>query len=241
MLRKMTSFLPRAPRISPPAVVGTVHSPAALKEALRLREGAVDLLELRVDHFAGSLDLLRKALPRLKFPLIITVRHPREGGAAPLAVAGRSALYHELLPSAAAIDIELRSVKALGAVYRAAAQAGVARILSWHQFSTTPSAKSLEARWKAAAAWQPEIIKFATRARSRADLAALLKFLVHRPARPWCSLMGMGQYGAISRITLGAAGSCINYGFLGERQLSGQWPAPLLRQRLCEILAAQAT
>jgi 3-dehydroquinate dehydratase-1 len=238
---KMTSFLPSAPQVSPPAVVGTIHSPAALNEALRLRERAVDLLEVRVDHFANDLDLLRKSLPRLKFPLIVTVRHSGEGGAAPLRVSHRRDLFIEFLSFATAIDVELRSVKALESIYHEAARAGVARILSWHQFATTPSLQALDDQWKTAAAWRPEIIKFATRTRTRAHLAVLLDFLVKRPAQPRLSVMGMGDFGAISRLTLGCAGSCLNYGFLGERQIPGQWPAVILRQRLAEILPAQAT
>jgi hypothetical protein len=87
----MTSDLPAGP-----AVVGTIHSPAALREALRLRKGEVDLLEVRIDHFVTNLKALAQALPKLAFPLIITVRDPQEGGAAALSGGERVALYRTI-------------------------------------------------------------------------------------------------------------------------------------------------
>ena len=45
-----------------PVVVGTIHSPGALRRALKLRRGEVDFLELRIDHFADDpLPLLEAA------------------------------------------------------------------------------------------------------------------------------------------------------------------------------------
>ena len=52
-------------------VVGTIHSPAALTAALKLRPGAVDFLELRVDACADAKECARleRSLPRLRTPL----------------------------------------------------------------------------------------------------------------------------------------------------------------------------
>jgi 3-dehydroquinate dehydratase-1 len=47
--------------------------------------------------------------------------------------------------------------------------------------------------------------------------------------------MGMQKLGKVSRLTLAVAGSRLNYGYLGEPQVSGQWPARLLKQRLAEL------
>jgi 3-dehydroquinate dehydratase-1 len=228
----MTSPLPRTA-----ATVGTIHSPTALREALYLPLGAVDFLEVRVDHFARDLAPLRRALPRLKAPLIITVRHPAEGGAAKLGYAVRAALYREFLSAAAFIDIELRSARALRAVLEEARSARVHRIISWHNFATTPTLEKLRARWLAARAHSPDIIKFATRTRTAAHLATLLAFLSRAPKKPALSLMGMNEFGQISRLALAAAGSVLNYGYLGECQVPGQWPAQVLYERLAELRA----
>ncbi|MEQ1859134.1 MAG: type I 3-dehydroquinate dehydratase [Chthoniobacteraceae bacterium] len=218
-----------------PATVGTIHSPAALREALDLPLGAVDFLEVRVDHFVRDLAPLRRAIPKLKAPLIVTVRHPAEGGAAKLGYAMRAALYREFMPVAAFIDIELRSAHAMRAVLEEAKEAKVGRIVSWHNFITTPPVEKLRARWLAARAHSPDVIKFATRARTAAHLATLLTFLAHAPRKPGLSVMGMREFGQISRLALAAAGSVLNYGYLGEQQLAGQWPAPLLSDRLAEL------
>lgn len=218
-----------------PATVGTIHSPAALKAALALPKGSVDFLEVRVDHFVADLASLRKALPKLKAPLIVTVRHPGEGGAAPLTFKARAELYREFLPAAALIDIELRSAKALEPILDEAEAAGVWRIISWHQFSTTPTLTKLRAQYLAAKAFSPEIVKFATRTKTAAHLATLLSLAAEAPHTPRISLMGMKEFGQISRLTLAAAGSVLNYGYLGECQVPGQWPARVLAQRLAEL------
>jgi 3-dehydroquinate dehydratase-1 len=229
-LRLKTSALPKTP-----AIVGTIHSPGALRAALRLRQGAVDFLEVRVDHFLGDLPDLRRALPKLRAPLIVTVRHPGEGGAAPLTTAQRAALYREFLPSAALIDVELRSAAALRPVLTEAASHQIGQILSWHDFKTTPSLAALEKRWAAARAFRPDIIKFATRTRTTTHFVTLLAFLTSRPARPATSAMGMREFGKISRLALAQAGSVLNYGYLGELQVPGQWPAVRLKELLAQL------
>ena len=226
----MTSPLPKSP-----AVFGTIHSPAALRAALRLRAGDVDFLEVRVDHFVSDLSVLRRALPKFRAPLIITVRHPGEGGAAPLKPAQRMALYREFLPFAAFIDLELRSAPAFRTLLNEAAQKQIGRILSWHDFKTTPALATLEKRWNAARAFAPEIIKFATRTRMARHFATLLTFLASRPGRPATSVMGMGEFGKISRLALARSGSILNYGYLGELQVPGQWPARRLKELLAEL------
>ena len=64
-----------------PQVVAAVHSLGALRRAEQIQEGEVDLLEIRVDNFAPDPAPVLKVLPRLRVPLIVTVRHPAEGGA----------------------------------------------------------------------------------------------------------------------------------------------------------------
>lgn len=229
---EMTNQLPKAP-----AVVGTIHSRAALREALRLKDGAVDFLEIRVDHFVDELPLLRKGIARLEAPLIVTVRHPAEGGAAPLTTARRADLYREFMESASVIDVELRSATALAGVLREAHDSGIGRIISWHDFKQTPSLDALRERWKKARVFVPDIIKFATRTETAKDFARLIEFIASAPDRPALSVMGMKEYGKVSRLALAAVGSILNYGFLGELQVPGQWSAKELKKQLTAVLA----
>ena len=215
-------------------VVGVVDSPAALARALRLAPGAVDLLEIRVDAFALDTTDLLPALPQLNSPLIITVRHPAEGGANLLTPAKRRALFADFLPFATGIDVEMRSVSSLASIIAAARLRGVSVILSEHHFSTMPSEARLNLTIDRAQTAGADICKIAALTETTADLKRLLDLLIGRHRIP-CSVMGMGNFGKISRVLFAFTGSVLSYGYLDQSNASGQWEATLLRQRLSEI------
>jgi len=216
-----------------PSVVGTIHSPESLRRGLRLRPGEVDFLELRVDHFANAPQLLLASLRRLRFPLIVTVRDPREGGAHELSAARRRALFGEFLGAAALIDLELRSVPGLQDVLLEAKRRGIGVILSQHHFRRTPTPAQLAAAVARARAAGADICKIATRAERPADVAKLLTLFRIRGLP--LSVMAMGAFGKASRLLLAQAGSILNYGYLDRPNASGQWEATTLRKRLNEL------
>lgn len=217
-----------------PQVVGAVHSPGALRRALRLQPGEVDFLEIRVDAFAlDPLPVLR-ALPRLRAPLIITVRHPAEGGANRLTFARRRALFAEFLPFASSVDLELRSATQLATTIAAARARGVRVIISEHHFKTMPSAARLRQTIRRAHFAGADICKIAALADTPAALARLLALFARTPPLP-LSVMGMGRLGKVSRLLLAQAGSVLNYGYLDAPNASGQWEAVLLQKRLAEL------
>ncbi len=223
-------------KLNSPSVVGTIHSPAALTQALSLKSGQVDYLELRVDHFVDDLDSVRRALPKLKTPLILTVRHSAEGGAGQLRMADRRLLYGEFMEVAALMDVELRSSRALSSILKAARDRGVGIILSHHRFDRTPSLNALKGRLAEARGWGADVFKVATQTESPADVAKLRELLESRRRDdPVVSAMGMGPEGRNSRLILAQAGSVLNYGYLGEAQVSGQWPALALKERLAGL------
>lgn len=217
-----------------PKVVGAVHSPGALRRALRIRPGEVDFLEIRVDSFAADPAPLLRALPRLRVPLLITVRHPAEGGAHRLSFAQRRALFARFLPFAAFIDIELRSVEKLASTLAEARARGVRLIVSDHHFKTTPPLSQLRETIRRARAAGADICKIAALAATPATLARLLALFAQPQPLP-LSVMGMGRFGKISRLLLAQAGSVLNYGYLDEPNASGQWEAVLLKKRLAEV------
>ena len=217
-----------------PAVVGTVHSPASLRAALRLSAGAVDYLELRVDNFAGDLKPLLRAVPKLKIPCIVTVRHPREGGANKVGMALRRELYLEFLPHAAAIDLELRSAEALSEVIVAARADGVCVILSTHNFRRTPPIADLVESVRRAYRAGANVCKLAAFTAKPADTAVLLTLLAKKLPLP-LSVMGMGPLGKASRLLLAKAGSVLNYGYLDAPNAPGQWEARELKLILSKI------
>ena len=125
-----------------PRIVGVIASGADLERAVRMRRPP-DLFELRLDRLAGMADQVENALPKLRTPLIITARDPHEGGANKLRLRQRRDLLARFLNHADYIDVELRSARALQALLAIAKTKNVRRIISFHNFKSTPSARML--------------------------------------------------------------------------------------------------
>ena len=227
--RKSISF-------SHPAVVGTVHSIASLAAARNLKRGQCDWLELRIDSFYPDLAELRRLAPKLGCPRIVTVRHASEGGMAPgLSAPERRALYSDFLEVAGLVDIELRWAGRMVEPIRRAKNAGVGAILSHHDFQRTPPPGKLRELARQAREAGADIFKVAAMTSGVRDLAALIEFLANEKERMPLSVMGMGPFGKVSRLVLAQAGSCLNYGYLGTPNASGQWPVALLKARIEEL------
>jgi 3-dehydroquinate dehydratase-1 len=207
-----------------PRVVGVIASRADLERAVRMRRPP-DLFELRLDRLAGMADEVEKVLPRLRTPLIITARDPREGGANKLRLRQRRDLLARFLSHADYIDVELRSARTLRALLAIAKAKNVRRIISFHDFKSTPSARLLVAKAHNAKALRADIFKVATRTDTPTELGRLLEFITKNPVNVRLAVMGIGRLGAISRVLLARAGSVLIYASLGpatdvEGQLS---------------------
>ena len=207
-----------------PRVVGVIASRADLERALRMRRPP-DLFELRLDHLAGITDRLEKVLPKLHTPLIITARHPHEGGASKLRLRQRRDLLAQFLNLAQHIDVELRSAPALRSLLTLAKKKNIGRIISFHSFKSTPSARILAAKERAARSYGADIFKVATRTDTPMELGCLLDFITKSCVNVPLAVMGIGKLGAISRVLLARAGSVLIYASVGtaadvEGQLS---------------------
>jgi 3-dehydroquinate dehydratase-1 len=187
--------------------LGTIYSPGSLRRALRLSPGAVDLLELRVDHFADDPTVLLKAVPKLPAPLIVTVRHPQEGGAGDLDLKRRQALFAEFLPHATYLDVEVRSLGRLDGILASARAAHVGAIISDHHFQKTPSSRVLGERLQLARAAGAAIIKVASHLETAAELIRLIELFNAKAGVP-LSLMGMGPLGKVSRLLFARLARC---------------------------------
>jgi 3-dehydroquinate dehydratase-1 len=219
-------------------VVATVHSDASLAAARTLRAGDVDFIELRVDAFAQDPEPLLHAAAELPAPLIVTVRHPMEGGtAAALTVEKRRELFEKFLHCAAVVDVELRSAMELSQVLENARASGTKILLSHHDFQKTPAREQLAALAQQAREAGADIFKVAAVASEASDLATLLDFLICEKNGLALSVMAMGAFGKISRLLFAQTGSVLNYGFLDQANASGQWPARLLKERIAELKA----
>jgi len=207
-----------------PRIVGVIASRDDLEQALRMRRPP-DLFELRLDRLAGIVDRVETKLPKLRAPLIITARHPNEGGSGRLSLRQRRALLTRFLTHADYLDVELRSARALRALLAIAKTKNVRRIISFHDFKSTPSARLLAAKAHNAKALRADIFKVATRTDTPTELGRLLEFITKNRVNVRLAVMGIGRLGAISRVLLARAGSVLIYASLGpatdvEGQLS---------------------
>jgi 3-dehydroquinate dehydratase-1 len=225
-----------ATSLSHAAVVGTVHSSRSLAAARDIRKTECDWLELRVDNFFPKVDILLRAASKLPCPRIVTVRHASEGGASRVMTAKeRRALYGDFLVIAALVDIELRWAGSMQDIIRQARDAGVGVILSHHDFRRTPSVGKLRDVARRARDAGADVFKVATMTRDAMELAMLIEFLANEKGDLPLAVMGMGAFGKVSRLALAQAGSCLNYGYLGTPNASGQWPVAVLKARIAEL------
>jgi 3-dehydroquinate dehydratase I len=207
-----------------PRVVGVIATPADLERAVRIRRPP-DFFELRLDRLASMADQVESVLPRLRTQLIITARHPHEGGARKLRLRQRRDLLARFLNHARHIDVELRSAPALQSLLALAERKKIRRIISFHNFKSTPSARILAAKAREASFHGADIFKVATRTDTPMELGRLVEFITNSRVDVPLAVMGIGKLGAISRVLLARAGSVLIYASVGaasdvEGQLS---------------------
>ena len=202
-------------------VVAVITTPAELRRATRLSDRP-DLFELRLDHFVGEEDQLEAKMSIFPAPLIITARHPAEGGANKLSVQHRRELLLRFLPRARYVDVELRSANALRAIITAARKKNVRCIISFHDFDSTPTARSLWNKARAAKRFGADVFKVATRTDTPTELERLLDFIKNSNLDLPLSVMGIGKLGRKSRRELMRHGSVLNYAHLNLANIPGQ-------------------
>jgi 3-dehydroquinate dehydratase-1 len=197
-------------------VVGAIHTEGGFSQT-----SGIDAAEVRVDLLPTLPS--RAELSLVTCPIILTVRRKDEGGGREWSDEERSALYAKYLARAAAIDLELRSLGLLSGVVEAAQAKKRVVIASYHDFEKTPTLRVLrkvEAQGRDAGV---SIVKIATKTEKPADVARLLELL--EGASGPLSVMGMGHLGRASRLLFAKAGSVLNYGWLDQPQVPGQWSA----------------
>jgi 3-dehydroquinate dehydratase-1 len=219
----------RSAAVKIPATVGVIASERELQAGARMRTPP-DFFELRLDYLP---DLDPKKIGKLRRPLIITVRHPAEGGRKIPVRTRASRSRHELLlkflPFAQFVDVELRSLHELRPVWDEAERLRVKRICSVHDFARTPSHAVLQKQFQRAKRAGADIFKLVTRAETVGDLITLLQFL--RRARGQCCVMAMGKFGPISRLLFSECGSMLVYAPLRRALYPGQFTLQELRSR----------
>ena len=215
--------------------VGTLHDAVGIRILKKMGSGSamsIDILEARLAC------LLHSSIPlpiNWPLPVIATARHPGEGGAGNLSKSIREKLLMESIPWASGIDVELRSTRGLARVIATAHQYGRTVIVSHHDFTSTPSLSMLKKLASRASGEGADLFKVATFLRDQRDLRRLIDLQMESSAIQ-VSAMGMGTAGRFSRLVLAGFGAPLIYGWLGNPQVSGQWPALELPRLLLEVL-----
>jgi len=219
-----------------PLVVGAVSSAEMLRQLVSSPPTTADCdyLELRLDLIALPLSEVSALAAQLSLPLLITARHPDEGGQGHLTLTQRLELLEAVLPHATLVDIELRSAPEMLSFMRKAQAQKVGLIGSFHDFLSTPSVEAMLGAIEFGYQCRVDVVKLATKLNGGEDLGRLLQVLTQEK-RLSLSVMGMGELGRISRLTLAKCGSVLNYGYLGESNAPGQWPARRLKELLGEL------
>ena len=212
-------------------LVAVVASTDDLQRARRLRRNP-DLFELRLDALVNATDELATTIRLLAAPLIITARHPAEGGANDLSAQRRREILLEFLPHASHVDVELRSAANLRLVLESAAASGVRRIISVHDFRRTPSTHRFHELARAAEELGADIFKIAVRTDTAAELDRLVDCFETVIARMPVTAMGIGKLGRVSRTLFAQRGSALNYVHLGAPQAEGQLSLAEMRRVL---------
>jgi len=223
---------------SRPLAVGVIADLAALEHFTSLdaasRSALCDVAELRLDQLQLPADDLRARLAGNTTPLLLTARHPAEGGQAPEDPAARAAMIEPLLDLAALIDLELRSAAQMQGTIQKARALSVPVVGSFHDFQATPADEVLAGAVNFAQQAGVDAVKIATYLNTQDDLTRLMN-LVGTTHRLRLSVMGMGPWGRVSRLVLAKCGSLLNYGFIGAPNAPGQWPVARLKELLAEL------
>ena len=206
-----------------PLIVGCIGTEALLRRSARQPPADCDVVEVRLDLTGlcgGDWLALCGAIQKKGRPVLLTIRDRREGGAWNGREAQRLALYLAGLKSVAAVDVELGAGAVVELLVQAAHKRGVKVVGSFHDFRTTPDLLKLLAVDSRGRKLGVDVVKIAALARTPADLARL--YAVPAQAQGLVSVMGMGPLGAVSRVALPCAGSCLVYGALEKATAPGQ-------------------
>ena len=183
----------------------------------RLSSGAVRWVEVRVDLFPEvTPDEIRNVCNNLRASgahMILTVRHPDEGGK-PLPIA-RAEFFETCIDLVDEIDVELLHQDDLKDVLRMVRRKGKSVIFSYHNFEGTPRLSELEMLYDIAPLTSGDIFKIATMVASEEDIQRLIKFTVEHSGES-IAVMGMGEKTKWLRYVLPLIGSKIAYAAPGN-------------------------
>ncbi|MFD0897190.1 type I 3-dehydroquinate dehydratase [Loigolactobacillus binensis] len=223
---------------------------AVLAQAEQAVAAQPDLIEWRLDYYQAILDAASYRATATKLlqllgpiPLLTTFRTQAEGGAMALTTAAYASIYQQVIADqlTAALDIELFLPAAVVKPLVAAAHAaGIAVIMSSHDFEKTPPQAEIVQRLTQMVALGADVAKIAVMPQSAVDVATLLSAtaVAHQQLAVPLITMAMGELGKVSRISGQVFGSALTFGTVGAASAPGQIELKTLRQQLQALTLA---
>ena len=216
-----------------------------LAQAAALCALSVDVAEWRMDWFDRVDDgsAVQQCLSDLRSVLgdkvlLATFRSEKEGGQRYLSPESYAALNEYVISSGQAdlLDVELFSGEGIVQQLIAAAhKAGIAVVLSSHDFEKTPSKAEMVSRLCRMQELGADILKLAVMPRNRSDVLTLLQAteeMYTQHARQPLVTMSMGQLGTITRVCGETFGSAMTFGAAAKSSAPGQMHVEALNQAL---------
>ncbi len=206
-------------------------------ESAEQAEPLADVLEIRLDGIDKP--EIKPFLQGLNKPVLFTNRAKWEGGNfAGEETARLQPLYEAIKCGADYIDIELKTAADLRQEIIKAAKGKCKTIVSWHNFTVTPSKQALESILMEQYRSTADIGKIVTMANCFDDVLRVMN-LQHQAAEMGLPLIAfcMGRAGAISRVATIELGGFMTYASLNKNQATapGQLSAQSIRNILQEL------
>jgi len=183
-----------------------------LRKASRL---GADLAEIRLDYLRKG-GPIEKLVGTNEIPVIATFRSTRNGGARSVNEARRTeALVAAAKAGVSYVDVELETNK-LDAVVNELHHIGAETIVSYHNFSRTPSDAELRKVLEVCRGSGARLSKLVTTARQLKDNLRLLSFTQEACMKGRIICFGMGRVGLLSRIFSPIFGSAFTFASLDD-------------------------
>ncbi len=223
--------------LSTPALCGCItgSDPAEMLEGMKkAKKLGADCVELRIDWMEK-----RERWERLlswDFPKILTNRPLREGGKFDGPEEERTAaLLRGIELGVDAVDVEASTPSPLlKEVLKKARERGTSTILSFHDFSGTPSLSQLQKRVRELSKSGANYLKIVTMAKKPEDSVTILNLLVSHRGKPLIAFC-MGEEGRVSRLSAALLGCPLVYTSVENQTAPGQLELRLMRELLQKL------
>lgn len=197
----------------------------------------LDIVELRLDLFEPSqeaeINATIASCQEAGLPVILTLRTRAEGGQWQGSRGDYRQLIRQLATSGAnAIDIELNCIADQpfdNELIHSLHKLGIATIISYHNVRETPPSSQLQAMVDKAQAFAADIVKIATQVNHPLEAHHLYQLALDN-ANCAMIIIGMGECGKLTRLSMPSLGSLISFAQVGKPSAAGQIPLAEMAQ-----------